>query len=204
MSGDCKCRATHSRQNRGQLRFHIFGILDFDLLLGSPFEKLLTSQGSLDKKLRKTASATVSCLENSMAKHFREPNLLKELVHESPSIPSESILFEVAKSATFEENNSEQLLRFCEDERSLSLLSEFEPLSSGPKEVVLDHDRDSTMISHDESLDMKNRRATAYYEVPTVESIEKDSINEHGSFILVIPQKPCSFHTSLESGMHCA
>ena len=32
------------------LDFHIFDILDFDLLLGSPFEKLLTSQGSLDKK----------------------------------------------------------------------------------------------------------------------------------------------------------
>jgi len=52
------------------LDFHIFDILDFDLLLGSPFEKLLTSQGSLDKKLRKTASSTVTCLENSMAKHF--------------------------------------------------------------------------------------------------------------------------------------
>ena len=53
------------------LDFHIFDILDFDLLLGSPFEKLLTSQGSLDKKLRKTASATAtSCLENSMVKHF--------------------------------------------------------------------------------------------------------------------------------------
>jgi len=138
------------------LDFHIFDILDFDLLLGSPFEKLLTSQGSLDKKLRKTAFATVSCLENSMAKHFPEPNLVEEMMHESPFIPSKSILFEVAKSATSEENNSEEILRFCEDERSLSLLSKFEPLSSGPKEVVLDHDRDSTMISHDESLDLNN------------------------------------------------
>ena len=50
----------------------------------------------------------------------------------------------------------ERARRICEDERSSSLLSEFEPLSSGPKDVVLDHDRDSTMISHDESLDMKN------------------------------------------------
>ena len=108
-------------------------------------------------------------------------------MHESPFIPSESILFEVAKSATSEENNSKEILRFCEDERSLSLLSEFEPLSSGPKEVVLDHDRDSTMISHDASLDMKNRRATECYEALTLESIEKDSIYEHGSFILVIP-----------------
>ena len=122
------------------LDLHIFDILDFDLLLGSPFEKLLTSQGRLDKKLRKSASATVSCLENFMAKHFPKPNPLKEMMHESPFIPSESILSEVAKSAASKENNSEEILRFCEDERSLSLLSEFEPLSSGPKEVVLDHD----------------------------------------------------------------
>ena len=82
-------------------------------------------------------------------------------------------------------------------------MSEFEPLFSGPKEVVLDHDRDSTMISHDESLDMKNRRATEYCEAPTLEFIEKDSIYEHGSF-LVILQKPCSFNASPESGTHCA
>ena len=186
------------------LDFHIFDILDFDLLLGFPLEKLLASQRSLGGKLRKTASATVSCLENSMVKHFPEPNLFEEIMHESPFISSESILFEVPKSATSEENNSEEILHFYEDERSLSLLSEFEPLSSGPKEVVLDHDRDSTMISHDASLDMKNRRATECYEAPTLESIEKDSIYEHGSFILVIPQKLCSFNTSPELGTHCA
>ena len=45
------------------------------------------------------------------------------------------------------------------------------------------------MISHDESLDMKNLRATECYEAPTLEFIEKASIYEHGSFILVIPQK---------------
>ena len=139
------------------LDFHIFDILDFDLLLGSPFEKLLTSQGSLDKKLRKTASATAtSCLENSIVKHFPEPNLLKEMMHESLFIPSESILSEVAKSAASEEHDSEATLHFCEDERSLSLLSEFEPLPSSPEKVVLNHDQDSTMLSHDESLEMEN------------------------------------------------
>ena len=51
-----------------------------------------------------------------MAKHFPEPNLLKEMMHESLFISSESILFEVAKSATSEENNSEEILHFCEDE----------------------------------------------------------------------------------------
>ena len=97
------------------LDFHIFNILDFDLLLGFPFEKLLTSQGSLDVTLRKTASATISRLESSMAKHFPEPKPLKEMMHVSMFIPSESILFKVAKSSTSEENNSKEILRFCED-----------------------------------------------------------------------------------------
>ena len=83
------------------LDFHIFNILDFDLLLGFPLEKLLESQGSLDEMLRKTSSTTTTfCLENYMAKHFPEPNPLKEMMQESPFIPSESILSEVAKSAT--------------------------------------------------------------------------------------------------------
>jgi len=60
------------------------------------------------------------------------------------------------------------------------------------------------MISHDASLDMKNRWATECYDALTLESIENDSIYEHGSFILVIPQKPCSFNTSPKSGTHCA
>ena len=99
------------------LDFHIFDILDFDLLLGFSLEKLLASQGILDVTLRKTASATAtSCFENSMAQHFPESNPLKEMMHESPFIPSESILFEVVKSATSEEHDSEVTLHFCKDE----------------------------------------------------------------------------------------
>ena len=75
-----------------------------------------------------------------MAKHFPESNPLKEMMHESPFVPSESILSEVAKSAASEEHDSDVTLHFCVDKRSLSLLSEFEPLPSGPKKVVLDHD----------------------------------------------------------------
>jgi len=181
------------------LDFHIFDILDFDLLLCFSVEKLLASQGSLDVALRKTASAiATSCLENSVAKHFPEPNPLKEMMHESPFIPSESILSGVAKSATSEEYDSEVTLHFCEDERSLSPLSEFDPLPSGPEEVVFDHDRDSTMISHDESREMKNPWAMEFCEAPILESGEKDSTNEHGTIIFEIP---CSFNATPESGM---
>ena len=60
------------------LDFHIFDIFDFNLLLGSPLEKLLTSyQGSLDEMLRENASATaIPCLENPLAKKLPEQNLL--------------------------------------------------------------------------------------------------------------------------------
>jgi hypothetical protein len=60
------------------------------------------------------------------------------------------------------------------------------------------------MISHDESLEMENLWATEFCEAPTLEFEGKDSIDEHGSFILVMPQKPCSFNTSPELGTFCA
>src|SRR6185312_3528804 len=117
---------------------------------------------------------------------------------ESSFTPSEPILFEGAKLATSEEYHSEVTLHFCEDERSLSLLSEFEPLSSSLEKVVLDHDRDSTMLSHDESLEMENRWAMEFCEAPTQESDEKDSTDEHGTIIF---ETPCSFSATPESAM---
>ena len=45
-------------------------------------------------------------------------------------------------------------------------------LFSGPKEVVLDDDRDSTMISHDESLEMENRWAMEFCEAPTDSGVQ--------------------------------
>ena len=54
------------------LDFHIYDIMDFDLLLGFPLDELLDkSQGSLDVKLREAASPTsISCHEHSMAEHL--------------------------------------------------------------------------------------------------------------------------------------
>ena len=57
------------------LDFYIYNILDFDLRLGLPLEKLLASHGSLDEKLRETGSATATpCLENLLAKPLPEQN----------------------------------------------------------------------------------------------------------------------------------
>ena len=80
-------------------------------------------------------------------------------------------------------------------------MTEFEPLPDGPESVVLDLDRDTTMIFHDESLEMENQWAMKLCEVPTLESNEKDSLNEHENFTFDIPRKPCSFNATPKSGM---
>jgi hypothetical protein len=58
------------------LDFHVFDILDFDLLLGYPLEKLSdVSEGTLDKNLRKISSATATfSLENLMVKPLPKQN----------------------------------------------------------------------------------------------------------------------------------
>ena len=57
------------------LDFHIFAILDFELLRGYPFEKLFQKKpthGSLVEECVKTAFATH--LENPMAEHYPNHN----------------------------------------------------------------------------------------------------------------------------------
>jgi hypothetical protein len=110
----------------------------------------------------------------------------------------------VAKSATSKKYDSVEILHRCEDERSSSPWIKFEPLLASPEYVVLDHDRNPTMIFHNESLELENQWAMEFYEVPTMESEGKDSIDEHGIFILEISQEPCPFNASPESGMLCA
>ena len=67
------------------LDFHIFDVLDFDLLIGYPPDNLHhTPLGSLFEKLRKMISAT-HCLENPSAKLFPKQNLLEMIVQTSSS-----------------------------------------------------------------------------------------------------------------------
>ena len=149
------------------LDFHIFDILDFDLLIGYPLENIHHSPiGSLYEKLGEMISAT-PCLENSLAKPCPKQKPLEE-IHEQTS--SSSI--------------------------------EFEPLLPSPHCVVLDHDRDTTMIFHDEPLETENSWARESSEALTLEFEENNSIEKHGSFI-VETSPPCSFSIPPESGTRC-
>ena len=123
------------------------------------------------------------------------------MMHGSPFISSEPIVYEMARSFTSKEYDSEELLHFCEDEQSSSTSIEFELLPVGPEYVVLDHDRDTTLIFHDASLEMENPWAMEFCEVPTLESEAKDSMDEHGT---VIFELQCSFNVSPESAKFSA
>ena len=101
------------------LNFHIFDILDFDLLISYPLDNFHHSPlGSLHEKLGEMTSAS-PCIENSLAKPCPKKNPLDEMQISSSSI-------------------------------------EFEPPLPSLQCVVLDHDRDTTMIIHDESLEIEN------------------------------------------------
>ena len=95
----------------------------------------------------------------------------------------------------------EDSLHYCEDERSSSPSNEFEPLPAGLEYVVLDHDQESTSSFHNASHEKENPWAMEFCEAPTLESNERDYLNEHGNFTIEMPQKSCSFKATPELGM---
>ena len=78
---------------KDNLDFHISHVLDLDLFLGYPLEKLFgASLGSLDGNLREAASVlTTSCLGHPWAKPFPKRDPLEEMMHVSPFVSSEPI-----------------------------------------------------------------------------------------------------------------
>ena len=70
-------------ENEVHLDFHIYAILEFDILIGYPLENLIQknpSHGGLDEKLGTTTSATpIPHLENPMAKQCPNHDLFKEV-----------------------------------------------------------------------------------------------------------------------------
>jgi len=69
----------------------------------------------------------------------------------------------------------------------------FKPRPSSPHFVVLDHDRDTTMIIHNEPLGRENHQAREFSEALTLESKGKESVDGHASFILESPS-PCPYN----------
>jgi hypothetical protein len=149
--------------------FHIYAIIEFHILIGHPLENLIQEKPSrrgLDEKLGTIASATH--LEIPMAEHLPNHNLFEEAKFISPFI-------------------SPKLA--CETECIPSPLLESKSCPSGHPNVVLDSDRESTLILCDRFCAMDMPKA------PTLET-KKNSANEHGNFSFKIPHISCSFSES--------
>ena len=105
--------------------FHIYAILEFDILIGYPLENLIQekpSLGGLDENVGKTTFAThTSCPVSPMAKQ----HLTHDSIEEVKFVP----LFVSPKLA-------------CETERIPSPSLEPKPCPSGHQNVVLDNGRD--------------------------------------------------------------
>ena len=78
-----------------------------------------------------------------------------------------------------------------------SSLIEFEPHPTSPRRIVLDHDRDTAMVVHDEPLEAENPWVREFNEALPLECEGSESIDEHGSFILESP--PQSLLAALQS-----
>ena len=160
--------------------FHIFAILEFDLLIVYPLDKLSqvkTSYGSLNKKLGTTASATpIPCPECPKAKQQPNHNLFEE----------ENLIFPFV---------SPKLAYETEQSSSPSL--EPKPCPSGHPNFVL-NGQDSTLIVHDVSLKKENSCAMDNPATSTLETKDTNSTGEHKSFSFETPHVPCSLLESLE------
>jgi hypothetical protein len=125
------------------LDFHIYDIMDFDLLLGFPLDELLDrSQGSLDHKLRESNLATsIIGLRPPVANPLPKQDPLEKMIHVSHFASSEFVLIKVVDFLTRHENDSKDYLHFYGGKQSSFLSTEFEPLPAGPYLVAFDHDR---------------------------------------------------------------
>jgi hypothetical protein len=187
------------------LDLYIFDILDLDVLLGYPLERLLNlSQGSLDENLREAVfTNSISFLENHSTKLAPEQNPLNVVMYTFPFVLSKPVLFEVAEFSSLEVYDLEETLHFREDKHLSSLSTEFEPFPTNPYYVVFDLDWKPTLIFHNECCGI-DLWAMEFYEAPTLKFVEKDHIDEHESFILETPQVPCSQDITSESRLLCA
>nr|TKW33016.1 hypothetical protein SEVIR_2G204900v2 [Setaria viridis] len=168
---------------RVHLDFHIYPILNFDLLIGYPLDKLhldKSSQGSLDKIFR-NSTFTTACLENPIAKPLSKKNPLEK-----------------AYLSTRKEDGSEEL-HLCEAEQPSSPSIEPKACLSGPRDVVLDSGQETTWILHDEFLEKENFCAMDTSDISTPEDKTKVFKNKHECFSFNFPLDSSSHKESSES-----
>ena len=127
----------------------------------------------------------------------------EEVLAVMPLDTSKPSLEQDAELVIQEEDNLEETLELPIHEQPTCPLIELKPHPTSPHFDDPDHNQDTTMIFHDEPLEIENPWAREFIESLSLECEESGSIDEHDSFILESPP-PCSFSIPPESATCCA
>ena len=134
----------------------------------------------------------LSSRTNPQEEAFEEVLAVMPLDTSKPSLEQDAELF------IQEDDDLEETLELPIHEHPTRPLIELNPHLTSSHFVDPDHNRDTTMIFHDEPLEIENPEESD----EALVSEEKDSVDECGSFNLEAPP-PCSFSTPLESTTRC-
>jgi len=138
------------------LDFHVFEVQDFDILIGHPVEKLFldfSTLGKLEVSLgRRSYTWLIGQTKNSLAEPTPQEEPSEEVLAvmlDDTSIPS---LEQDAELFIQEEDELEENLKLPIHEQPTRPLIELKPHPTSPHCVVLDYNRETTLIFHDEPL----------------------------------------------------
>jgi hypothetical protein len=161
-----------------RLDFHIYAILNFDLLIGCPSEvcfQVKPSYGSRNEELGEIVIATP-------IPYPKSPMVMQHPKHD----PFEKVKF-----------ISPFISHSCETKHPAPSLELKQCLSDQPT-VVPENDRDSTLFPHDIFLTKENSYDMDISKAPTLKTEENDFTIEHESFSFMTPHVSCSHLESPE------
>lgn len=148
------------------LDFHIYAILDFELLIGYPLKKLFketSSHGSLDEELGVVASTTpILCSKSLVVEQQPNNDPFKEDEFIPPFVSHD-----------------------CETKHPSSASLEPKPCPSSHENIVLNTSRESMLIHHEKSQAMDMHEATTL-------GTKQESTNEHVNFSFETSHVSCS------------
>ena len=189
------------------LDFHVFEVQDFDILIGHPVEKLFLDVSTLGKLEVSLGGGSytlpIGQTKNSLAEPTPQEEPSEEVLAVMLDDTSKPSLEQDAELFIQEEDELEENLKLPIHEQPTRPLIELKPHPTSPHCVVLDYNRETTLIFPNEPLMIENHWAREFIEALSLECEESGSIDEHGSFILESPP-PCSFSIPPESATCCA
>ena len=141
------------------LDFHVFEVHDLDILIGHPVEKLfieVSTLGKLEVSLRgRPYTLPIGQIKNSMDEPAPQEEPSEEVLAVMLDDTSKPSLEQDAELFIQEEDELEENLKLPIHEQSTRPLIEPKHHPTSPHFVDPDHNRDTTMIFHDEPLERK-------------------------------------------------